>query len=176
MTLRDAAERPPERIVLDTNVVLDCTMFEDPGVAPIVAMLERGDAVALVRDDSLDELVRVLAYPRFALDGAAQSAALARYLRWTERVTGTPVAAPLPACRDRDDQKFLEIARDGGARWLLSKDKALLVLGRRRTRRTPFEITTPARFADDIRAGRIARTNPSTGDRNEDRTAPGEMT
>jgi predicted nucleic acid-binding protein len=34
----------------------------------------------------------------------------------------------LPVCKDRADQKFLEIARDAGASVLITKDKALLKL------------------------------------------------
>lgn len=52
--------------------------------------------------------------------------------------------AALPRCRDPDDQKFLELARDGAADFLVTKDKALLKL--RRISRDPggFRIVTPA--------------------------------
>ena len=51
---------------------------------------------------------------------------------------------PLPKCRDPDDQKFLELARDCGADYLVTKDKALLVLARRKTRPAPCCIVTPS--------------------------------
>ncbi len=38
--------------------------------------------------------------------------------------------APLPPCRDPSDQKFLELAAKGRAHWLLSRDRALLEVGR----------------------------------------------
>lgn len=143
----------PLRLVLDTNVVLDCTIFADARVAPLVALLEARAAVALVRDDALDELARVLQYPQFALAAEAQAAAMTRYLAWTERVVATEgVKAPLPACRDRDDQKFLEIARDGAAHWLVTRDKALLVLARRRAKRTDFTIVDPPRLCAALSA------------------------
>ena len=44
---------------------------------------------------------------------------------------------------DRDDQKFLEIARDAGASVLITKDKALLKLGRRTLREGLFKIMVP---------------------------------
>jgi predicted nucleic acid-binding protein len=59
---------------------------------------------------------------------------------------------PLPKCRDPDDQKFLELARDCGADYLLTKDKALLVLARRKTRPAPCRIVTPAGMAEMLAA------------------------
>ncbi len=54
----------------------------------------------------------------------------------------------LPKCRDTDDQKFLELARDCGADYLITKDKALLVLARRKTRPPPCRIVTPQAFCE----------------------------
>jgi len=52
-------------------------------------------------------------------------------------------ALRLPVCTDRDDQKFLEIARDAGAAILITKDKALLKLARRTARENLFRIMAP---------------------------------
>jgi predicted nucleic acid-binding protein len=60
--------------------------------------------------------------------------------------TTTPATtqhAPLPICRDPDDQKFLELARDAAAQTLITKDKLLLKLARRTSRAGLFEIVTP---------------------------------
>jgi predicted nucleic acid-binding protein len=53
---------------------------------------------------------------------------------------------PLPVCRDPNDQKFLELARDCRADYLVTKDRALLELARRKIRRVPFCIVTPQQF------------------------------
>jgi predicted nucleic acid-binding protein len=58
-------------------------------------------------------------------------------------VEPTSRALRLPVCTDRDDQKFLEIARDAGAAILISKDKALLKLARRTARENLFRIMAP---------------------------------
>lgn len=50
---------------------------------------------------------------------------------------------PLPRCRDVDDQKFLETARDSGASLLITKDKALLRLAARCRRAGLFDIQKP---------------------------------
>jgi len=51
-------------------------------------------------------------------------------------------APPLPRCKDRDDQKFLELSARCSADVLVSKDKALLKL-RGRTK-LAFQIVGPA--------------------------------
>jgi hypothetical protein len=49
----------------------------------------------------------------------------------------------LPVCTDRDDQKFLEIARDADAQILVTKDKALLKLARKTAQAGMFRIMLP---------------------------------
>jgi predicted nucleic acid-binding protein len=44
------------------------------------------------------------------------------------RATPSPA---LPRCSDPDDQKFLALAQDAAADWLLTRDKAILRLKRR---------------------------------------------
>jgi predicted nucleic acid-binding protein len=52
-------------------------------------------------------------------------------------------AIRLPVCTDRDDQKFLEIARDADAAILITKDKALLKLAKKTVREGLYRIMTP---------------------------------
>lgn len=137
----------PPRVVLDTNVVLDLLHFRDPAVAGVEAALAAGLIVALTSEPCLEELRRVLAYPQFALDAAAQAALFSRYASMTERMPldGTD-AAELPRCTDPDDQKFLELAWHGAAYCLVTKDKALLKLARRLARMGSFAIVLPTGF------------------------------
>jgi predicted nucleic acid-binding protein len=67
-----------------------------------------------------------------------------RYGRYSGLVQIVPAgeAPPLPRCKDRDDQKFLELAARCGANILVSKDKALLKLRGRTT--LGFQILKPA--------------------------------
>lgn len=137
----------PARVVLDTNVLVSLFVFADSRLAPLRARLETGEWLALTDCRCLAEYRRVLAYPAFALDPAAQDAAFDAYARLAVR-GATPACGDrpaLPQCRDRDDQKFLELARDGQARWLVTSDKALLALGRRRRLTHLFGIVTPER-------------------------------
>jgi predicted nucleic acid-binding protein len=56
---------------------------------------------------------------------------------------GTSPDPSLPRCRDRDDQKFLELAFAAKASVLLTRDKALLRLAGRTRRRCGFDIVAP---------------------------------
>jgi predicted nucleic acid-binding protein len=120
---------PAPRVVLDTHILLDCWVFDDERARPLRGVLESRRVVALrcARTDA--ELEAVLPRPRFALDEAARQSLLARWQALAVEVP-VPSAAPL-RCADTSDQKFLDLAQAGGTRWLVTRDKALLVLARR---------------------------------------------
>lgn len=124
---------PPLRLVIDTNVALDLLHWHDPGVAPLRQILHDGGALWLTDPACADEFRRVLGYPEFQLDAAAQAALAGRYDRLTQLLPRAEGAAParLPQCRDPDDQKFVELAVAARADVLLTRDKALLKLARR---------------------------------------------
>lgn len=132
------------RVVLDTNVLLSLFVFADSRYAPLRGRLESGEWLALTDTRCLGEYQRVLAYPMFSLDAAAQVAAYEAYAHLATVAAATPAdPVALPECEDPDDQKFLEVARDGGAQWLVTSDKALLKLARRRKLAHLFGIVTP---------------------------------
>ena len=134
------------RLVLDTNVWLDWLVFDDPELVPLRAALARGRARVYIDAACEAELARVLAYPlgRVRLDAAARAACVAECRRIAARAErAAPPERVLPACRDPDDQKFLELARACRADALLTRDRALLELARR----TPFRIVTPRAWA-----------------------------
>ena len=136
------------RIVLDTHIWLDWLVFFDPCVEPIREAHAAG-GVEIVIDAACDaELVRALGYDlgKHSLDVQAQADRIARCRSLAKRVEpGT--AHGLPKCRDPDDQKFLDAALAAQAGWLITKDRALLELARRRTRPVPFRIATPDEFS-----------------------------
>lgn len=143
------------RVVLDTNVLLSLFVFADSRYAPLRGRLESGAWRALTDERCLGEFRRVLAYPMFSLDAAAQAAAYAAYAVLAEVVAAAADPVGLPECGDRDDQKFLEVARAGKAQWLVTSDKALLRLARRRKLAHLFGIVTPLR-ALEIADARLA--------------------
>jgi putative PIN family toxin of toxin-antitoxin system len=131
------------RVVLDTNVLLSLFVFADSRYAPLRGRLESGEWRALTDARCLHEFQRVLNYPMFSLDAPAQEAAYTAYVALVETVPPAAEPQPLPLCKDGDDQKFLEVARDGNAQWLVTSDKALLKLARRRKLAHLFGIVTP---------------------------------
>lgn len=134
---------PAKPIVIDTNVCLDLFVFHDPRWAPLLAALESGELLAVTRADCRDEYLAVLKYPHLPLDEAGRAQAVERFDALLRVVAPDAKHVRLPVCTDRDDQKFLEIARDAGAEVLVTKDKALLKLGRRTVREGLFKIMLP---------------------------------
>jgi putative PIN family toxin of toxin-antitoxin system len=135
-----ASDQP---IVIDTNVCLDLFVFHDPRWAPLLAALERGDLKAVTRADCRDEYRIVLHYPHLPLDDDSRAAAAARFDALITVVAPDSKPVRLPICSDRDDQKFLELARDANAAILITKDKALLKLGRKTLQGGLFRIMLP---------------------------------
>lgn len=134
---------PVNPIVIDTNVCLDLFVFRDPRWAELLAALESGQVQAVTRADCRDEYLAVLRYPHLPLDEAGRLEAAARFDALLRVVAPDARHLRLPVCTDRDDQKFLELARDAGASSLITKDKALLKLGRRTAREGLFRIMLP---------------------------------
>lgn len=159
----------PPRIVLDTNVCLDLLLFRDTRSRTLAQALHAGRVQAAGNAETRQEWQRVLGYPILQLDPSAQNRladewdALTGWVHAAPAATGMPSphageASPamtigsghggsdgiaLPRCADPDDQKFLELAAASGARWLLSRDRALLALAGRCRRAGLFRIATP---------------------------------
>jgi putative PIN family toxin of toxin-antitoxin system len=144
----------PPRVVLDTNVCLDLFVFGDPRCARLDAALRAGAIEAVTCAACEDEWQAVLAYPQLALEQAVRARAVAAFGARVRRLPQARTATPrLPRCADPDDQKFLELAAVAGARWLLSRDRALLALHRRCLRDGGFAVLTPQAWcASDVDA------------------------
>jgi putative PIN family toxin of toxin-antitoxin system len=132
------------RLVLDTNVVLDLYHWANTDAVPIMAALEARQIECFADERTLDELQRVLTYPQLKMTPEMM---VERYQRYSNLVQLVPAgeAPHLPRCKDRDDQKFLELAARCGANILVSKDKALLKLRGRTT--LGFQIMKPGAAA-----------------------------
>ncbi|MFN4148121.1 MAG: putative toxin-antitoxin system toxin component, PIN family [Rhodocyclaceae bacterium] len=149
------------RVVLDTNVLVSIFVFGDSRLAPLWGEVESKRWVVLTNGPCLAEFKRVLGYPLFGLAMDRQEAAYMAYRARAETIEAVPQnAVALPRCRDRDDQKFLELARDGGAHWLITADKLLLELRRGRRLGGLFQILTPNEALQKIGAGETAPVAP----------------
>jgi len=134
------------RLVLDTNVWIDWLVFDDPSIAPLRAAQQAGGLQILIDDACLEELKVVLAYPELKLDESQIRIHLETVDRCVVRHVGQRKAVALPRCSDPDDQKFLTLAGDASADWLLTRDKALLGLNRR-LKAAGFRIGSPSEWS-----------------------------
>jgi putative PIN family toxin of toxin-antitoxin system len=139
-------------VVIDTNVLLALWLFADPEVTALRTALATG-ALQPLRSAATDaELADVLARPGlFDVPPARQAELLAAW-QASARVVGSVRPAPC-RCRDPDDQKFLDLAVTAGARWLVTRDKALLKL-HRKLKATGLAIATPLALAQALDAAR----------------------
>ena len=133
----------PTRVVLDTNVCLDLFVFDDPRCARLDEALRAGVVEAITSVPCEEEWRAVLTYPQLALSPAMLVRAMDAFSSRMTCLPEVPPAMRLPRCADPDDQKFLALAAGAGARWLLSRDRALLMLHRRCLRAAGFAVTTP---------------------------------
>lgn len=122
------SERPA--IVIDTQVVMDWLIFDDPRVRPLAAALSAGLLRWLVAPAMRDEIRHVLGRGVAARYAPNLPLIEARFDALSESVEARTPAARL-VCRDPDDQKFIDLALTRSARWLVSRDKALLALAKR---------------------------------------------
>jgi putative PIN family toxin of toxin-antitoxin system len=122
-------------VVIDTNVLLDCWVFNDPRSAWLWQALMAPQArLRCVRSEATDaELAEVLSRPFFTerMRAAAVSpeTLLAQWCSLAAPVERT-FSAPWH-CTDPQDQKFLDLASSARANIVVSKDKALLRVDRR---------------------------------------------
>lgn len=122
-------------VVLDTNIVLDVLVFQEPDALALRMALEASSLRWLATARMRDELQRVLGYPhieqRLRFHGLALEQVLARRDRWAQQVQEAPRCACI--CKDADDQCFIDLAVAHGA-LLLSKDDQVLRLRKRLAR------------------------------------------
>ena len=119
-------------VVLDTNIVLDLLLFQNPQAQGLRQALDQQQLRWLATVPMREELVRVLAYPKIAAVLARLGHSVAPLLvHWDALVSVVAVAPRCTVrCRDPDDQMFIDLAVAHRA-LLLSKDALVLRLAKR---------------------------------------------
>lgn len=138
------------RAVLDTNVVLDILVFNEPShaaqIAPLRQALRARRLQWLATAAMRSELERVLSYPklapRVAFYGCTVSSVLGDFdeLACIEQ----PAVRIAFTCKDADDQIFADLAVAKRAH-LISKDDALLSM-KKRLATLGTQVWTPSDF------------------------------
>ena len=132
-----SADAPSEvqAVVIDTNIVLDLWVYQDPATPALLTALQQGQLRWLATAPMREELLRVLDYPhiaqRRARDSVSAQAVLAQFDALAHLQDVASKAAYI--CKDADDQKFIDLAVAHRA-LLLSKDKQVLRLTTRLAR------------------------------------------
>ena len=119
-------------LVLDTNVVLDLFVYEDPATVPLRERLADAQTRWLATPVMREELRRVLDYPQVVRRLASRALTAEGVLAaFDARVQIVDLAPKAPyTCKDGDDQQFIDLAVQHRAT-LLSKDKAVLCMRKR---------------------------------------------
>ena len=136
----------PDAVVVDTNVALDWLVFRKPSVTPLFEQIAAGRLRWLGCDRMRDELAHVLSRGLGGRLGDQPAEPVVQ--AWCSHVRMQP--APVPGatqrlhCTDPDDQVFIDAAVVWQARWLVTRDRALLRLAKR-ARRWGVEVLTPER-------------------------------
>jgi uncharacterized protein len=129
-------------LVLDTNAVLDWLVFRDAGMTSVAAAIEARTLRWIACPSMRAELALTLGRAALARWQPDSERVLASFDRWADMQSAPALSTEL-RCSDPDDQVFLDLALGGGARWLLSHDRALLRLARR-ARRFRLEVILPS--------------------------------
>ena len=141
---KPAGRQAAPTLVLDTNVVLDWLVFRHPVCAGWTQLFAGGKvrwlASAAMRDELAHVLGRGVASSR-APDVPGLWAVWERLSKPAEPVLLSGAASRI-RCTDADDQKFIDLALGHGARWLLSRDRAVLKVARR-VRPLGLDVLTP---------------------------------
>jgi putative PIN family toxin of toxin-antitoxin system len=123
-------------LILDTNIILDLFVFNDPDLAThkpaLLAGLENKQLNWIATTDMRIELERVLTYakitPRMAFYQVTAADVLDKFDQLATLVDPAPKAQWI--CKDPDDQRFIDLAVQHKAT-LLSKDQAVLCMAKR---------------------------------------------
>jgi len=116
------------RVVLDTNCIVSALIFSQEKLAWLRHGWQSGRFTPLVNKQTVNELLRVLAYPKFKLTKAEQGLLLADFLPYAETVLPQDDPPNLPNVRNCADLMFLSLAVVGKAETLVTGDNDLLVL------------------------------------------------
>ncbi len=116
------------RAVIDTNVAVSAFVFRAGTLAWLREAIVNGALIPLVSDETLAEMVRVLAYPRFGLTAEDRENIIVHYMEHAEAIKQPRTRARLPQCRDPHDEMFIRLAYAAKADAIVTGDGDLLTL------------------------------------------------
>jgi putative PIN family toxin of toxin-antitoxin system len=116
----------PARVVLDTNCLVSALLFKEGRLAALRLAWQRGAIRPIVCKETVAELIRVLAYPKFRLSRADIDILLAEILPFAETRRIKRPFLHIPGLGDPDDAVFVHLAKQSKADMLVSGDAHIL--------------------------------------------------
>ena len=136
------------RVVCDTNVIVRAIIKPTGSVGPVVTNWRQGRYTLLYSTETLAELARILFEDRITRRYHLRPTELQDFIALIAR-DGVMVEpqTEVTVCRDKDDNKFLALATEAKADFLVTADGDLLILKEFRG----VEIITPGAFLKRIK-------------------------
>lgn len=118
------------RVVLDTNCLVSALLFSGGRLTGLRTAWQGGWFIPVLCRETISELVRVLAYPKFRLEPDEVNSFLAELLPYAETFVLREPLGAIEELDDTSDAVFVHLARQAKADWLVSGDGHLLSLKR----------------------------------------------
>lgn len=116
-----------DRLVLDTNILISALLQPSGRTAVFLSTIHAAGCVVLFADETFAELASRVMRPKF--DRYIDRETRVRFLADLAGIASwVRIEGRLRACRDPDDDKFLEVAVIGKAACIVTGDADLLVL------------------------------------------------
>jgi putative PIN family toxin of toxin-antitoxin system len=118
------------RVVLDANIFVSSMINNQGNPNRIIEHWSRGDFEVLCSEKIIEEIGRVLRYPRIARRHGQSEEAIQRFMELlsNETMIVSPSAILNIVQDDESDNRYLECATEGRAQFIVSGDKHLLDL------------------------------------------------
>ncbi len=119
------------KVVLDANIYVSSMVNTQGNPSRIMAQWEQGKIDVLASPSIINEVGRVLRYPRIVKRHRQDEKAIQRFLELlsSEAVVVEPTEVLDVVKQDESDNRYLECAIEGKAQYIISGDRHLLELG-----------------------------------------------
>ena len=131
------------RIVLDTNCLVSALVFRRSRLSPLRTYWQALRYIPLGCEETVNELIRVLTYPKFELSKEEIEQLLGDILPVLETCKIHGAYDPINGLRDTSDAVFIHLAQQAQADLLVSGDEDILAL---RGKIPGLIISSPADF------------------------------
>ena len=116
------------RIVLDTNCLVPALVFSRSRLSPLRTHWQASRYIPLGCEETVNELIRVLAYPKFQLSKEEIEQLLGDILPFMEICKIHRAYDPVDGLRDPSDAAFMHLAQQAQADLFVSGDEDILAL------------------------------------------------